>query len=668
MAEHEHTATPRCILVLGMHRSGTSAFTRVLSLLGADLPRNLMPAQPQINDAGFWESYDLYLIHEQLLASAGSSWHDFRAFDRDWMKSTTAEAFRRRIAAQLQQDFAGSDLFAVKDPRICRMVPFWLKVLAEVGAEPRILIPIRNPLEVAQSLQRRDGIQPAASCLLWLRHALDAERDSRGLARVIVSYDALLADWRRSVAGIGEHLGISWPRNPESAAAEIAEFLSAKHRHHASTDAELAASEHVGAWVKESYALLTRMTEADDAPGARAGLDAIAAELERALEVLGPLTSHGAQPLHEREGADAEAPTTITAAQIRQGLQRRAAKADLFARRLHAVQEVRQRVERELAGAKTAMARQQDTIAALQQDLASQHATVAALGAQADTLRSQLAGRQRDAAALTDRLRTREGRLQQLSRRLERAEAEIYAMRSSRSWMLTAPLRRAGETVTRMKAAVAMRLSGDGTLWRQAETLRDSGIFDYAYYVTQAGDSLGPQMDPVIHYLTRPGARELAPNPLFDPDYYLRRYPEAAEAHCAPLLHYLAAGRERTHCPCPLFDVAYYLETYPDVAASGEPPLRHFLNRGGPERRRPHPLFDTEYYLTQNPDVARQGMNPLVHYLLHGGVSGRNPSPLFDARRYLQAHPELAAAQINPLVDFLARCPDDYMDHLPSAG
>ena len=49
---------PRALMVLGMHRSGTSALTRIFSLLGADLPKNLMPPSPA-NKTGYWESQDL---------------------------------------------------------------------------------------------------------------------------------------------------------------------------------------------------------------------------------------------------------------------------------------------------------------------------------------------------------------------------------------------------------------------------------------------------------------------------------------------------------------------------------------------------------------------------------------------------------------------------------
>src|SRR5580658_5857134 len=84
---------PQALLVLGMHRSGTSALTRVFSLLGADLPNNMLDANPT-NEAGHWESLDLMVGHDELLASAGSRWDDWRAFNPDWDQSGVAEDYR----------------------------------------------------------------------------------------------------------------------------------------------------------------------------------------------------------------------------------------------------------------------------------------------------------------------------------------------------------------------------------------------------------------------------------------------------------------------------------------------------------------------------------------------------------------------------------------------
>src|SRR5712691_2429279 len=67
---------PRAVMVLGMHRSGTSALTRVISLLGADLSKNLMQSSTS-DEGGYWESKDFMVVHDQILSSSGSKWDDW---------------------------------------------------------------------------------------------------------------------------------------------------------------------------------------------------------------------------------------------------------------------------------------------------------------------------------------------------------------------------------------------------------------------------------------------------------------------------------------------------------------------------------------------------------------------------------------------------------------
>lgn len=248
------------ILVLGMHRSGTSAITRVISLLGADLPSNLMPPVPGNNEAGFWESLDIYALNDEILASGGSSWSDWATFNPAWFHAAIKERFKEQALAILQRDFGNSALFVLKDPRICRLLPFWIEVFKEFGAVVKCVIPIRNPIEVADSLKQRDEFIPFKSYALWLRHVLDAELESRILDRSFCRYESLLSDWRDTVAKISSDLGFVWPRYSPVAEVEIDTFLNSRHRHHIREDEQISASETLPPWVKESFELLLEIT------------------------------------------------------------------------------------------------------------------------------------------------------------------------------------------------------------------------------------------------------------------------------------------------------------------------------------------------------------------------------------------------------------------------
>jgi hypothetical protein len=243
----------KAILVLGVHRSGTSAFTRVLGLCGATLPTRLLDAIPGDNDKGFWEPSRINSIHEELLRSLESSWDDISDFPQTWFTTHEAENYKNRLLLELKEDFSDTNLFIIKEPRMCRLVPLWSDVLAEFGAEPLVLIPVRNPLEVAASLKARDGFQQEKSLLLWLQNFLAAERDSRLMKRTFISYGQLMDDWKSVVNKISSDLGINWPEHSQENILKINEFLTPNLRHHSFHTKDVETSTKIVTWVKQAY-------------------------------------------------------------------------------------------------------------------------------------------------------------------------------------------------------------------------------------------------------------------------------------------------------------------------------------------------------------------------------------------------------------------------------
>jgi hypothetical protein len=278
----------RAIVVVGMHRSGTSAVTRVLNLLGARLPVTVMPPSEGNNDSGFWESLRIAKLHEGVLASAGLKWHDLPSVPQSWYASDAAIEFKRRLVELLVEEFGESRLFVIKDPRLCRVVPLWIDALTELDCEPNFVLPFRNPLEVAASLQRRDGFSLAHSLLLWLRHVVDGERATRGFGRTFVSYAHLLEDWHQSVSRIVAELDLDWPEDFDRVASEIGAFLSPDLRHFAFTDADVRARDDIVVWVKDAYSALEEAAAGNHA-GAAEMFSRVGATLDEADVAYGPL-------------------------------------------------------------------------------------------------------------------------------------------------------------------------------------------------------------------------------------------------------------------------------------------------------------------------------------------------------------------------------------------
>ncbi|MDF2620795.1 MAG: hypothetical protein K0S00_3454 [Xanthobacteraceae bacterium] len=224
-------ASRRAILVLGMHRSGTSALTRTINLLGAVAPQTLLDASAG-NERGHWESKPIVDLNDEILAACGQVW-----FSRQRMKVSPIEVVRakglwRKLHDTLESEFGGAPTIVLKDPRVSRLVPLYAQALGEAGYDVAAVLTLRNPLEVARSLAARNGMELRKALGLWLRYTLDAELDTRGMARAVVAYEALLDDWRKTTALMKRHIGGDWPDPTPEIEAEIDEFLSPELRHH----------------------------------------------------------------------------------------------------------------------------------------------------------------------------------------------------------------------------------------------------------------------------------------------------------------------------------------------------------------------------------------------------------------------------------------------------
>jgi len=274
-------ASRTAVLILGMHRSGTSTLTGLLSMLGCDLPATVMPAN-DFNAKGYFESLEVCKLNDAILASGGSIWHDWQSFDQAWFHSDKAPEFFDRAREVLEKEYGSSPLFLLKDPRICRLLPFWLKVLEQADIGLVIVQTHRNPLEVGKSLQVRDGLHTELVQLIWLQHVLSAERYTRGIQRCFISYERLLSNWQSDVSRVSQALGLSWPRSAEQVSAEVDEFLSPSLRHYQAPKELVLSGSEVSKWVSDTYATLEMWAEHGEDEGHREALDCMFGEFNQA--------------------------------------------------------------------------------------------------------------------------------------------------------------------------------------------------------------------------------------------------------------------------------------------------------------------------------------------------------------------------------------------------
>lgn len=273
----------KVVVILGMHRSGTSALAGVLSMLGINPGECLMRAQAVVNPKGFWEHAEIVELHEQLLEALDSSWDDVSALPDLWWAKEQLFPFKDRLIGIVQRDFGRSPLWLLKDPRVCRLLPLWLDILQDMKIKPYFVICLRDPYEVAASLQERDGIMGGEACLLWLRHVLDAEQWSRGYPRSLVTYEDVLNDWRSVCGTLEQAMGVRLRGRDAYVIKQIEEFIEPGLRHHIVAEHGKSVGEVVGMAI-EVYRLIKSVPLED----ARESLSLLSEKVDKWSNVLLP--------------------------------------------------------------------------------------------------------------------------------------------------------------------------------------------------------------------------------------------------------------------------------------------------------------------------------------------------------------------------------------------
>ena len=182
----------KIVVVLGMHRSGTSAVTRGLQVIGIELGDRLMMPVKGDNDKGFWEDVDLNALNIEMLHAIDSDWFHLTAIDDIDLEILRKKGYVLRAAELLRQKMSNLTVFGFKDPRVAKLLPFWKSVFMHCELDVVYVLTLRNPLSVVNSLAKRENMEAAQTYLLWLGYLIASLNGSASDKRVLVDYDCLL--------------------------------------------------------------------------------------------------------------------------------------------------------------------------------------------------------------------------------------------------------------------------------------------------------------------------------------------------------------------------------------------------------------------------------------------------------------------------------------------
>lgn len=250
------------IVVLGMHRSGTSAIAKSIVDLGAYPGDNLIPGDEE-NEKGYWEDADIVALNDAILKMFNMKWYSI-----DNPMLNRFETFLPLYESRFFQDalkiinkhLEVSETILIKDPRISLLLPFWRKVFEIIGAKVKYVLVIRNPLETAQSLLKRNNININDGLKLWAFYnfmaLLNVDKDI-----LLCSFSSMLENPLEEINRISKYLNISVE---ESSIHEYKDrFLDKRLKHHNEDNEsliELLGTNHI---ITILYQTIFRMSESD---------------------------------------------------------------------------------------------------------------------------------------------------------------------------------------------------------------------------------------------------------------------------------------------------------------------------------------------------------------------------------------------------------------------
>lgn len=189
-----------------MHRSGTSLLSAALEGLGVEYGSELIAPAPD-NPKGFWEDRTVVDLNERIYQALGVTSSTI-GVDCTQIGAGARWRFQLQIARWLSSRLDGEGLLGLKDPRLPRLMGVWSPVLERLRVDYWLLIPLRNPLSVAASLAARDGFSIGKGLLLWYEHMMRVLQFAAGKRFMVVDYDRFLEQPDVALGEVAGWLGL----------------------------------------------------------------------------------------------------------------------------------------------------------------------------------------------------------------------------------------------------------------------------------------------------------------------------------------------------------------------------------------------------------------------------------------------------------------------------
>jgi len=528
----------KCIVILGMHRSGTSVLSGLVSLMGCNIGiTDTMPKRKD-NPKGFFENYRIYKFNQSLLEDNGVSWDEY-GFSSDDLDGALFQHYVEQAKIIISQEFAADALFFIKDPRICLLFPIWNRALQELNIECKCIVVHRSALEVALSLEDRDQFTTEKSLMIWSHYFFQSELKSRECNRIFVKYSRDFKNLDQLLLTLSNFIGVDLTKEMRINAHK---FYSPKLQNQKLTLENI--SHEIPKYLKTMVELFL-----DSDFDNHASIDKIRQDFNNSIKYylhneknlihsIKELNSEN--KFHENEKAEY--------LKENNSLKQKKQKIDLFSKK------------------------QSENIVALNKKIeilqTSKQKTAIENKEQKNNIR-QLNHDLTNFKHINNQYRVSEihnlNFNNELKKRLVVADSLLYKVTNDKEFFKKIASSHTSPSNTKHLINSILSNKQRKQILNDRKTILDSGYFSPLYYMTKYRDVWISGVDPLDHFCQHGWAEARDPNPTFNTKEYLQNNLDVAQLEINPLIHFIVFGeneKRETGYKFPLgeYDINYKLK------------------------------------------------------------------------------------------------------------
>lgn len=579
LEDFEKTQSPqKLVIILGMHRSGTSLITNILAEAGYFLGESddLMAGDTWNRD-GYFERHSVVQTNDIILSMCGGNWKE--PPDHRLIEALEVDSWINTIL----KPYENKSYSVLKDPRLCLTFPVWKRVFS---GNVRVIYITRNFEAVAKSLLKRDKFSHDQSRQLWQTYNERALKYISSLPVFSIEYETLLSDKRKDILdALSNFLEIDI--DLESIANKVVDdSLDHSKKDHVDL-AQL--------FVPTEYGYTEEFSQVQDIQENRWNCLVFPFEYDARLSQIplrfDPYNGVGIFKIS----------SIVIKSRVDESIlwnSNTPEAFDLFELRGTSIRQPHDQLFQIYSYGSDP----QIYFPVLPKNIFDTPVKLE-IWLQITTVIKEID--QEDVQIVKEKA----GKIDQIFEEFKKQRSLLELKEKQIAW-LQSVAKSWGRYVATQRTEKNTQLMRLGRIL-ELQVQRTTGIVDSTSRLLESalGEDSAKELFPLARILeTMPSLESI--KPLFD--VYNQDMQNMLKACSAN------------------FDSEYYLEQYPDVTKSGLSPLQHYLQIGCKEFRFPNPLFDPKYYLDKYSDVQESGIDPFHHYSEIGFQEGRIPHPKLE--------------------------------------